>query len=83
MSTPSHHRSDVPGTHHNTPSKCLAHAESTDFAVLRRAPQLAGDPEFAVCAGNNCVALFFNEDDARLYARWRKLRCPKNLTTPT
>ena len=76
-----HHLSDSPGAHHNTPAKCLAHAESTDFKVLHRAPQLDGDPEFAVCAGNNCVALFFNEDDAKLYARWRKLRCPKNLTT--
>lgn len=79
MSTPSHHRSDAPGAHHNTPAKCLAHAESTDFAVLRRAPQLTGDPEFAVCAGNNCVALFFTEAEAKLYCRWRQLRCSNKL----
>ena len=68
-----HYRSAVPGSRHNSPPNCMAHAASTDFKVLRRAPQLAGDPEFVVCAGNNSVALFFDEEVANAYCLWRNL----------
>jgi hypothetical protein len=73
----SHRRSSEPGAVHNTPAKCIARHESTDFKVLHREPQLRGDPEFAVCAGNNSMALFFNESDAKTYAAWKNKNHPQ------
>lgn len=80
---PSHHRSEEPGAEHHSPPVCHAQSQSTKFAVLRRVPQLLYDPEHAVCAGSEAVALFWNEEAANKYARWRNEGCPKNPTTPT
>lgn len=71
MSNPSHHRSEEPGAAHHSPPVCHAQAQSTKFAVLRRVPQYPHDCEFAVCAGSEAVALFWNEEAAKSYARWR------------
>ena len=70
---PSHLRKP-PGQPHNRTPDIIARPKDSRFAVLQRAPQLTGDPEYAVCQGNNSVALFFRLEDAQDYARWRNQR---------
>ena len=81
----SHHRRADPGAPHNHKPTLIAKAQPRKFSVLRRAPQLYGDPEHAVAADGESVAqvlaLFFSEDDARAYAAWRNLTRERNPLT--
>ena len=71
-----HQRRTDPDAPHQRASHVIAHAQSREFTVLRRAPQLTGDPEHVVCAGSDAVAHFFQEADALAYANWRNAYVP-------
>ena len=71
---PSHHKSTEPGAAHNAAPAVLVQHRLRHYEVLHREPQLTGDPEHAVCTGNDAVALFFDPDDAKAYARWRNIQ---------
>ena len=58
-----------------------AHAQDTEFSVLRMAPQYPAGPEHVVCAGSDAVAHFFSEDDALKYAAWKNQSPPRPART--
>jgi hypothetical protein len=72
--TPSHHKGTQAGAAHNTAPAVVVQHRLSFFAVLHRNPQLTGEPEHAVCADNEAIALFFVEADAKAYARWRNIK---------
>lgn len=52
----------------------IAHAQAGRYQVLHRVPQVQGDPEHAVCRGEQSgliIALFYQAEDAAWYCRWR------------
>ena len=69
----SHERSA--GSRQNSAPDVIAHpATPARYHVLRRAPQLTGDPEHAVCRGEQrgeVVALFFSVEAAAEYCGWK------------
>jgi hypothetical protein len=78
---PSHDRHTEPGFPHPRQPHVIAQTQGTKFSVLRMAAQYPAGPEYVVCAGNDAVAQFFSEDDARLYALWRNLKYPNRMPT--
>jgi uncharacterized coiled-coil protein SlyX len=73
---PTHQRSTDPGFPHPRKPHVVAQSPGKVFSVLRMAPQYPSGPEHVVCAGNDAVAQFFSEDDARL----RKVEERKSMT---
>ncbi len=68
----SHHR-NPDANHHKTPA-VIGRPLSPVYTVLRRVPQLTGDPEHAVARGESTgdvVALFYRPEDAREYVQWK------------
>ena len=79
---PSHKRNPNPVALHHRKPYVTGHAESKEFNVLRLAPHYLYAPEYVACAGNNAVAHFFVEADAKEYVLWKNRPCPTKPPTP-
>ena len=77
---PSHHNSTEPGAVHNTAPAVLVQHRLHHFAIVHREPQLTGDPEHAVCADNDAIALFWDPDEAKAFCRWRNIQARHERT---
>lgn len=61
----------------NARPSVVGNSPSGSYRILHRTPQMPGDPEHAVCRGEqagDCVALFFGPTDASDYCKWKNGR---------